>query len=169
MVNEKYNSEYYVVSSPFSQLPMYDELEGFIVSNAITDANTALAAIKIPGALGRDLSDYIFYKEGDIEYLKAQATILVSEDGIPALPVSSFETDINGSGYANWYKIGKDAENKKIKVKLPDKASFSVYNASGGCIMNSYVYKQNTVTLPQGGYIVFAGDVNSHFSVSYVK
>lgn len=169
MVNEKYNSEYYVVSSPFSQLPMYDELEGFIVSNAITDANTALAAIKIPGALGRDLSDYIFYKEGDIEYLKAQATILVSEDGIPALPVSSFETDINGSGYANWYKIGKDAENKKIKVKLPDKASFSVYNASGSCIMNSYVYKQNTVTLPQGGYIVFAGDVNSHFSVSYVK
>ncbi len=93
----------------------------------------------------------------------------MSEDDIPVLPVSSFETDINGSGYAHWYKIGKDAENKKIKVKLPDKASFSVYNASGSCIMNSYVYKQNTVTLPQGGFIVFTGDVNSHFAVSYVK
>lgn len=169
MINEKYSSEYYVVSSPFSQLPMYDEPEGYMVSNTITDVNTALAVLKIPGVLGRDLSDYTFYKEGDAEYLKAQGTILVSENDIPSLPVSSFNVDINGSGYARWYKIGKDTENKKIKIKLPDKASFSLYDANGSCITNSYIDKQNTVTLPSGGFIVFAGDVNAHFSVSYVK
>lgn len=167
VLNERFSSESYVVSTPFSEFPA--ELEGYIVSNAIIDANTAKADIKIPCMYGRDLNDYTFYKEGNTEYLKLQDTLLISEDGVSNLPGSSFTVDINGSGYAHWYKIGKDTGNKKIKVILPKKSTFAVYTKDGACVLDSYANKQNTVTLPQEGYIVFAGEVNSHFAVSYAK
>lgn len=168
-VNEKYSSEYYAAGSLCSSLPVYKDPEGYVIYDAITDANTARANIQIPGSLGRDLVDLLFYKDGDTQYLKAGGNILIPEDEISSLPNSAFTLDIGSNGYARWYKIGKETENKKIKVTLPENSSFSVYDANGICLIDSYVNGQNTVTLPQNGYIVFAGDVNAHFAVSYGK
>lgn len=169
IINEKYTSSLYVTSSLFSQFPNTMEPEGYFITNTITDANTALAGVKIPGTMGRDLMDYTFYKEGKTEYLKAGSYILISEDSLSNLPASSLSVDISGNKYAQWYKIGKNTAGKKIKVKVPDKGSFTVYDSNGSCVLNSYVSKQNTVTLPKGGYIVFAGDAKAHFEISYVK
>jgi CubicO group peptidase (beta-lactamase class C family) len=169
VLNERFSSETYVISPPFTELPAANGLVGYFASNTIVDANTAKANLKIPSMYGRDLNDYTFYKEGNTEYIKAESAVLISEDGVSNLPGSSFTVDINGSGYAHWYKIGKETGNKKIKVKLPKKAAFFVYTKDGTCVSDSYVSKQDTVTLPQEGYIVFAGEVNTHFVVSYVK
>lgn len=169
MVNEKYSSSLYVSSELITMYSMPVGLEGYFLNNAIKDTNTAITTLKIPGNLGRDISDYTFFKDGNTEYLKAKGYIYISEKDVPTLPASAFQVAIKGNGYAQWYKIGKGTSGKKIKVTLPENASFTIVNSDGRYVFNSYVNNKNTVTLPKDGYIVFAGGVNAHFKVSYVK
>ncbi|MGB8454644.1 MAG: serine hydrolase domain-containing protein [Anaerocolumna sp.] len=169
MLNEKYSSEYYTLGTLYSKLPQYSDLEGYVLNAAIVDSNTARMNIQIPGTYGRDLRDLTFYKEGNTEYFNVGGNILISEDDIPSLFNSAFTVDISGNGYAHWFKIGKEAANKTIQVTLPKNSSFTVYDGKDAYVMDSYITKKDTVTLPQNGYIVFAGDVNAHFAVKYIK
>ncbi|QHQ60773.1 serine hydrolase [Anaerocolumna sedimenticola] len=169
LVNEKYDSEYYAIGSMYSKISLLNDLEGYCLYAKITDSNTARAVLQIPGVFGRDLSDFVFYQDNGTEYLKAESSILLSEDEIKTLPASAFKADITGNGYAKWYKIGTKSANKKLKVTLPKNASFSVYDTNNSCIIDSYITKKDTVTLPEKGYIVFAGDVNTSFTINYIK
>ncbi len=168
LLNEKYSSEIYTAGTPYSIILLPDEPEGYVLNAAITDSNTAQTNIRIPGLWGRDLNDYDFYKDGNTEYLRTGGYIFVSEDGITSLPSASFGADIGENGYARWYKIGKETENKKIKVALPENASFIVYDENNACVADSYITGQDTVTLPQNGYILFAGDAKTDYSVEYL-
>jgi hypothetical protein len=71
-------------------------------------------------------------------------------------------------GYANWFKIGSKSAGRKIKVTVPEHASFTVYDDDDQCINASFVTNQTTVTLPEGGSIVFAGDPNALFKITYL-
>ncbi len=169
LLNEKYTSESYSISTPYSQIMLADDAKGYALNAAITDENTAKTNIEVPGLWGRDLSDYVFYKDGNTEYLIIGGYQFISEDGITSLPGTAFQVDIGRNKYAQWFKIGKESTNKKIKVTLPENAAFIVYDENDTCIVDSVITGQDTVTLPKAGYIVFAGDVNAGFSVKYVK
>ncbi|WMJ90076.1 serine hydrolase domain-containing protein [Anaerocolumna sp. MB42-C2] len=169
LVNEKYDSEYYTAGSLYSKISLLNELEGYCLYAKIIDQNTARAVLEIPGVFGRDLSDFVFYQDNGCEYLKAESSVLISEDEIKTMPASAFKVGITSNGYAKWYKIGKKSANKKLKIALPQNASFCVYDSNNSCIMDSYITKKDTVTLPKNGYIVFAGDVNSKFHINYIK
>ncbi|MBB2181358.1 beta-lactamase family protein [Lachnospiraceae bacterium MD1] len=170
MVDEAYTSELYAIYLPALKISLSDELEGYYLDAKITGKNSAKTVLQIPAMNGRDLVDYQFYIKDNKEYLEAGGTHYISEDAISTFSTkSSFTCKINKSGEANWYKIGKKSEGKKIQVTVPKNSSFSVYDENGACIHNSLVFKSNTVTLPKDGYIVFVGNANAKFKVSYTK
>ncbi|HWT75374.1 MAG TPA: serine hydrolase domain-containing protein [Mobilitalea sp.] len=169
-INEVYNSQLYALEAPYVKLSLLDELEGYFMNAAILDKNTARVSVKIPGTYGRDLSDYEFFTVNGTEYLRSSGYVLISEDTLTAFPYKAKLTcTLGADGYAKWYKIGKESANKKIKVTLPKASSFSVYNSDGSCTYSSTIDSAATVTLPSGGYIVFAGSPSAKFTVKYVN
>lgn len=170
VISEKYNSMVYELSSPITKLPLLKALEGYCFNAKIIDKNNAKADLQIPGVYGRDLSDLSFYTLKDKEYLKSNASILISSDYIKSLSSkSSYTVKLGKEGYANWYKIDKGSSKKKISVTLPKNTSFSIYDENGTFVFNSLVLKQSTATLPAKGYIVFVGSPNAEFNVKYVR
>jgi CubicO group peptidase (beta-lactamase class C family) len=169
VINEKYDSAVYSLS-PISKLYILKDLEGYCGYTKIIDKNNAKADIQIPGVNGRDLSDYFFYKVGNTEYLKSNASLLISEDNVKTLSSkSSFTVKIGKEGFAKWYKINQTSEKKEISVNLPKEASFSVYDENGILLNNSIMDKKSTVTLPAKGYIVFTGNKDAEFAIKFVK
>ncbi|MHB8129774.1 MAG: serine hydrolase domain-containing protein [Mobilitalea sp.] len=170
IINEKYSSQTYALGTPWLQISMLKELEGYLMNATIIDENTAKMLIQIPGMYGRDLSDYIFYNVNKVEYLKAIGTVFISETAIKALSTkASSKVTIGSEGYARWYKVSAKAGNNNIKVTLPKDASFTAYDINGTCLFNSLIAGQSTATLPADGYIVFVGKVGAKFTVRYVK
>lgn len=170
IINEKYTSELYALSALTADISLLPDLEGYCIGSAIIDKNTARTLLQIPGMNGRDLSDFNFYKKNGIEYLDLGGRILIPEDAIKSLSVKSdFTCKINADGYAHWYKISKKSADRKIKVKIPKESSFAVYDSKGNYVNFSLISNQNTVTLPLNGYIVFVGNANTKFTVTYVK
>ncbi len=170
IINEKYTSQVYAGGGMSLQIKLPNGLDGYCNNARIIDENTARSDIQIPGVYGRDLNDYTFYKKGVSEYLTYGSYLLKSEDNIRALFTwSNVSFQVGREGYAKWYKIGDKSKNRKLKVIFPENASFTVFDSNGICIFNSWVSKDNTVTLPENGMIVFAGDPYSTFVIQYVK
>jgi CubicO group peptidase (beta-lactamase class C family) len=170
VVNEKYTSQSYATGGMGLQLSFSKDLNGYCNNAEIIDENHAKVNLQIPGALGRDLNDYTFYKKGSTEYVNYGSYVFKSEDNIRSLFTwSGVSFKIGADGYAKWYKIGDKSENRKLKVTVPKNASFSVYDSKDTCIFNSLVSKGTTVTLPKDGMIVFAGDRYAKFVINYVK
>lgn len=168
--SEKYTSAMYAYGGLCSTLIMPKELDGYFINTRIIDKDNAISDLQIPTLYGRDLADYHFYRDGKVEYLKANSYTLISEDGIKTLSTkSSFTSKIDKNGYAHWYKIGKKSGNKKIKVTLPKHSAFAVYDKDQKYVSYSLITNKNTVKLPAGGYIVFVGKANATFKVKYVK
>ena len=168
IINESYNSELYLLNSLVSRFPVPKDLEGVYFNTAILSENKAKTALQIPGNLGRDLSEITFMQKDGTEYLKFSGYLMIAEDSIKTISAKAkFICKIGSDGYAGWYKTGKTE--KKIKVKLPKNASFSIYDSNMNCTFNSLITGKNTATLPKNGFIVFAGDPNASFTVSYIK
>ncbi len=170
IINECFSSELYTQNSIIAIMPSSMTLEGYFYNSVILDANTAKVNVQIPGVYGRDLSDFKFYTKNGTNYLDYSDYTSIAEKDIKNLSLKdNFSYKIGTDGYALWYKIGK-AEGKKLQVTtLPKNSSFSVFDSNMVCVFNSLVTGENTVTLPKGGYIVFAGDPKAKFSAKYVK
>ena len=152
------------------QVSLSKDLKGYCNNAEIIDENHAKTVLQIPGAYGRDLNDYTFYKKGKTEYLNYGSYVLKSEDNIRSLFTwSGVSFQVGGDGYAKWYKISDKSENRKLKVTVPKNASFAVYDSNDNCIFDSWISKSTTVTLPEDGMIVFAGDPYARFVINYVK
>ncbi|MDF2588097.1 MAG: cwp20 [Anaerocolumna sp.] len=170
MVSEKYSSQVYAAGSLSIKISLLDDIQGYCLNTAIVNENTSKSTIKIPGVYGRDLNDFTFFKIGNAEYLDAGGSICITEDAINPLPTKSkFTTKIGAYGYANWFKIDKNSANKKITVAHPKNSAFAVYDEYESCVYYSYISKENTVTLPKNGYIVFVGDPKAKFTVKYIN
>ena len=169
LISEKYSSITYL-GTPFSQISLLNDLEGYCLYYEISDKYNAKSTFQIPGMSGRDLDDLTFFTLDQKQYLKTGSNILISEDNIKALPTkASFTCNIGENGYASWYRINQNSASKKIAVTVPKKASYSVYDKNGTPLFNSMIVKQTTVTLPSEGYIVFAGEKNAEFEVTYIS
>jgi CubicO group peptidase (beta-lactamase class C family) len=169
LLNEKYNSVFYPLAAGVTKIQLTEGLEGYCSNAKITDANTAKMLFQIPGLYGRDLMDLSFYTKSKVEYLEASGGLYIREDGISTLSTKSFKVTIGKDGYAKWYKLGSKFKGKKLKLVLSKNASVAVYDKNLACTYYSLTADKTTLTLPEGGYIVFAGDPGAKFSVSYLK
>lgn len=165
-----YNSAVYVGEIPSYRVSLSKEMEGYLDNAAITSKNSAQPLLQIPDIGGRDLALINFYFADTTEYLNINGMVLISEDSIKALPTTSkFTCKITGGAYSHWYKISDKSANKTIKIKKPQNASFAVYDAKGSCVNYSYLTDNNSVVLPENGYVVFIGAASTQFNISYIK
>lgn len=168
MVSEKYSSQLYALNSCIATLKMSDSIEGYWMDAKIVDKNNAKAVVQIPGMYGRDLRDYTFFSQNKTEYLQSSDYVFISEDTIKALPAITRSYQVNENGYATWYKINKNTGGKKIRLITPNNVSMGVYDKNNICISYSLVNKEGTVTLPDEGYVVFAGDAKADYIVKFL-
>ncbi len=170
IVSEKYSSALYVQSLLKSRLETSEELPNYIASNPITDETSANSILQIPGVYGRDLRDYKLGLKDGIKYIQSGENILISEDNVATLSTKkSSNVTVPKTGYAQYFKIGNQSANKKIRVTLPKKSSFAVYDKKGNLVFSSYISGKNTVKLPKKGTIVFAGSKKAEFTINYIS
>lgn len=166
LLNAKYTSLGYLVLPP-TELNVSEQLPGFVLDKRITGPDSAVSELQIPGNRGRDLSGLTFFTQNGVEYLNLAGFILVNEDAVKPTNFAKKSTvTIPHSGYARWYTISDKDGGKNIKVSMPSKASFAIYDAKGTCIYFSVIGGKDQITLPAGGSIVFAGDAGTKFEVS---
>ena len=169
LLNEKYSSLYYPLSAGITSVELTKNPEGYCASAKIIDANLATMIHQIPGMYGRDMMDFSFYTKSKVEYLKVGGGLYISEDALTSISSKSFKVTIGKDGYAQWYKIGAKSEGKKLKLTLPKNASVTVYDEKFACTYYSLTEDKTSLTLPKGGFLVFAGEAGAKFSVSYQK
>lgn len=167
LLNEKYTSIMYLMSITIP-LNMSKQLPGYVLDGRITDPNSAISELQIPGINGRDLSRYTFFTQDGVEYMNHNGSILVNEDAVkPSNFAKKSIVTIPTNGYAQWYKISDKDKSKSIKVNMPPNSSYAVYDAKGSCTYFSVIGgKDQVVELSAGGSIVFAGDAGTKFEVS---
>ncbi len=169
MLNEKYDSVFYPLSAGITRVQLTPGLEGYCANAKIIDANHAKMLFQIPGLYGRDLMDLSFHEKAKVEYMEAAGALYLSEEGLTSMPVKNFKVTIGKEGYAQWYKIGSKSEGKKLKLTIGKNASVTVYGENLKSTYYSLLEDKTLLTLPKGGYIVFAGKAGAAFSVSYQK
>ncbi|KOR89266.1 hypothetical protein [Paenibacillus solani] len=81
LLNEKYTSIMYLMSITIP-LNMSKQLPGYVLDGRITDPNSAISELQIPGINGRDLSRYTFFTQDGVEYMNHNGSILVNEDAV---------------------------------------------------------------------------------------
>ena len=54
-----------------------------------------------------------------------------------------------------------------MTVQVPENGSFWVYDGNGQVTASSELWDDTSATLPQGGFIVFAGDAGVRFHLRF--
>ncbi|WP_353096043.1 serine hydrolase domain-containing protein [Tissierella praeacuta] len=165
MLNQKYSAAAYISGLPAADIEEVDEEIGYWMDKKIINENIAVSEVQIPGIAGRDTVEVKFYKENGNEYLKGNELIAINGKSLKPLEIKN-KIQIGKDGYAVWHKIPKELANKTLTVKMPKNAAYTIYNSEGNCINSSYISDENTTVLPEGGTIVFAGDIGSQFELS---
>ncbi|MDS0528547.1 beta-lactamase family protein [Clostridium sp. SHJSY1] len=170
LVNEKYSSQAYMTESPspIQTFRFIKGFEGYVSFNKIVDENTAVPILDVPGVISRDQSDYKFYNKDNHEYFTAGGYTFVDDSAVSTLPTEDkFTCKIGKEGYAQWYTIGDESANKEITINVPKDAAFVVYDNNAKLIEDSVISRDNKVTLPKGGLIVFVGSAKAKFNIKY--
>jgi len=168
-VNEKYSSVAYMnlLAAPIS---IKTSAEGYLFNMKITGPDTAENQHQIPAIAGRDTAEITFFKEAGIEYFEMRGYLYVSQDGVkPLYTGKTSVATIQANGHARWFTIPANAAGKKLKVAMPEKGGFMVYDENGALVNNTVISGKNEVVLPKNGFIVFAGNAGSAFGISLSK
>ncbi|MGL4344923.1 MAG: serine hydrolase domain-containing protein [Cellulosilyticaceae bacterium] len=182
---QREGKKYYVVSEsaggshnltmPYIEMGLLESVSGYTKSlngsmnTRIINENLSRAEIQIPGVLGRDLKDYMFYKQDGVEYLKCLDLLFVSEDEVQSTTALSGQCQIGVEGYTKWYAVTEQDSGKEIVMDVPAGGAYYIYNEEGNCIGSS-ILKQNSskVTLPTKGKISLVGGPGAIFTIKSV-
>lgn len=161
-VTEKSSSARYVQNGVMLSIGLSNNCDGYVYYDRIVDANTAEQFTDMPMNGSRSATDFVFEKDSKgIEYLHYAGTTMISEDGLKNLPAKkSYTVQISRkNGYAKWFRVGTKTADRKLRIRLPEgiDAMAAVYDSNGTCQYDSYVSSKRAVTLPEDGYVVFAG------------
>lgn len=154
---------------PIAGIAVDQSLGGYLVGNKIIDANTAQAVIEIPMMAGRDITDYTFFTENEVEYMRANDAVFVDSTKIPTLYAggSHAHLTIPQNGYGRWFRVGQALSGKTMTVTMPEKSGFVAYNAKGMASNQSAVTGKNTVTLEKDGYLYFAAPAGTRIDLDF--
>lgn len=163
IVNEKYTSQVYL-SGPFASVASMPETPGYAAGfERIVDETLARQYVQLPGTGSRNGADYAAVTVDGREYLKAGDYLCAPVSGLGNLYAGAGAyCTILEDGYARWFNIG-DLAGKTLSVTLPQAGGFTVYDANGAVTTSSVAYGDTSAVLPEGGWIVFAGEPGARF------
>ena len=169
IVNEKYTSQVYL-SGPFTATTVLPETTGYVAGlERIVDETLARQYIQMPGTGSRNGADYQMVTVGGREYLKAGDYLCAPASGLGDLYAGAGAyCTILEDGYARWFNVG-DLAGKTLAVTLPEAGGFTVYDAGGVVTASSVAYGDSSAVLPEGGWIVFAGEPGARFYLSLAE
>lgn len=170
IVNEKYTSQVYL-SGPFAAVTSMPETSGYVAGfERIVDETLARQYVQLPGTGSRNGADYQMVTVDGKEYLKAGDYLCAPASGLGNLYAGAGAyCTILDDGYARWFNVG-DLAGKTLTVTLPETGGgFTVYDASGVVTASSVAYGDTSAVLPEGGWVVFAGDAGARFYLSLAE
>ena len=166
ILNEDYRGETYVTSSLFASLGMLPELPGYAANCRIVDETHARAWLTLPGTGSRNGADLTFSVENGVEYLQFGDYRCMDAAAAPALYTGpGAALSIQADGYARWCRVGA-AAGKTLQVARTGEGGFTVYDASGLVTASSVAWGDTSAVLPEGGWVVFAGEPGTRFQLS---
>ena len=167
-MNEPYNSQTFLALADASATETPEVVPGYIGAARIVDATTARSEIQVPGVGSRDGVDYQLEDRDGVLWINAKGSLYMDAAAAPNLFTGSgwSYSTIQDDGYARWYQVGS-AAGKTMAVQVPEHAGFWVYDAAGQVTASSVLWGDTTVTLPEGGTIVFAGDPGARFHLRF--
>ena len=167
--NEPYTSALYPLSGVFAAISfqgMPEGAESYMLTNQIVDGNTAVPVLQIPGVGSRDSGTVSIRDVDGVEYIELNGGLYMDAAAAPAMyPGALSYCTIQPDGGARWHTAG-EAAGKTMTVTVPENGGFCVYNADMTLAASSWIYGDTTVTLPEGGLIVFAGDPGARFTIA---
>ncbi|WP_025717730.1 serine hydrolase domain-containing protein [Paenibacillus sp. 1-18] len=166
-LDEKITSLLYLNKALVTKNISVDISHGYASGTKIVDKNKAVNVIQIPISNGRDAFDLNFYNENHKEYLKIDGQSYIREDAIPTINDGKGSLCIIPSdGKARWYKIDAKSANRVMNVETPVSGGFAVYDKNGMVVNFSKATNNHSVVLPEGGMIVFGGNVGDVFKIN---
>lgn len=169
LVNEPYTSALYPLSGVFAAISFQGIPEGaesYMLTNQIVDGNTAVPVLQIPGVGSRDSGTVSMVEQNGVEYISLNDGLYMDVTAVPAVYAGPLSYClIHEDGAARWFSTG-EAAGKTMTVTVPENGGFCVYNADMTLAASSWIYGDTTVTLPEGGWMVFAGDAGSQFTIA---
>ena len=150
----------------FGQLFTDPAAPGYLGNMKITDETHAEAALSVPSSASRDQTDYEIVARDGTEYLHdiAHGGLYLPADCIPQLPAELDSVELT-TGAAKWYNISGD-NFRTITLDIPENAAVYVYDRFCNVIYTNICAQYgNTVTLPEQGMIVFAGETGSKVGI----
>lgn len=167
--NERYTSALYPFSGVFAGISfqgMPKGAEAYMLTNQITDGDTAVPVLQIPGTGSRD-SGSVYIRDVDgVEYIDLNGALYMDAAAAPAISAagSSYCT-VQSQDAARWYQVGA-AAGKTMSVAVPDGGAFAVYDANLQLAASSWTYGDTSVTLSEGGWVVFAAETTARFDIA---
>ena len=112
--------------------------------------------------------DYQLEERDGVLWINAKGSLYMDAAAAPTLFTGSGAsyTTIQADGYARWYQAGA-AAGKTMTVQVPENSGFWVYDGNGQVTASSVLWGDTTVTLPEDGTIVFAGDPGARFHLRF--
>lgn len=161
-----------IYDRPFAHIKVMEDLPGYVLIECgagtrllkIRDAKNAVAFQTLPSSSNRDLADISVTDEGIIH-------MSCGLDFLPAASLSGFDPSVreikfSGSS-AEWYLIGDDTANSSITVDRSEDTVICVYNKYSELVYTTHVKdSKNTIDLPEGGFILFAGAPGASVKIS---
>lgn len=175
LVNETFSSSQYL-SSPVVKLQVDDngyirqgiyEERGFFISPVkIENSSKAVPFQATPVMAGRDANTVTASTEHGQKYLDIRGYRFISEANIGLAIEAANSIQIPENGETVWLKITPDMQEEQWKLTMPEDASYFVYNEDFRCLETS-LEKEATdlITLPEQGYVAFAGKAGAVISV----
>ena len=120
--------------------------------------------MQIPGTGSRDSSVITIAEQNGIDYLSMSGSLYQDAADVSPIYAGNAKCTIQENGYARWYQTG-EAAGSTMTVTLPQSSGFHVYDANLQLVASSWAYGDTSVTLPENGWIVFAGDAGDTFSI----
>lgn len=164
LYSEKYSSTSYM-AEPYIEIKTIPDAMGYVNSLQIKDSTHAESILQMPG--GRDQSDYELRQENGAEFLSMTAHCIdyISEDAIPELTADLRSVPLH-TKQASWYRISDSMKKTTVTLDIPAHAAVYIYDKYDGLTYSSYMKDYgNSVTLPEGGKIVFLGENGSSISI----
>lgn len=131
----------------------------------IIDENHAVCELDLPVMIGRDLTDYRFWKEDGREYLALESCVYLEEDAMGMSSELAGEMTVGKEG--QWYKITPEDEGKEIVITTSPRNGYYVYDKNHNCVAASILPEEKeTVILPENGSVLLVGAEGSVITVT---
>lgn len=164
IVSEKASSQVYL-SQPGFGMTFSDVSGNYISGKMIANEKRAMSFSMLPGTGGRDWQDIEMIVSGDVMYMNAGGYLAISQDNVADIAAGTNAVcTIQPEGHARWYFVG-DSAGKSMSVTVPEGGVYYVYN-SFGLVVETSLYSNDLVTLPQGGFMTFVGAAGDRFEIT---